>query len=243
MDTIGGTQGVEPILGVIAGIAAIAFVVMLVLRAAARQEEASDPLTGLFDRPTFEARLDHTAMELSRRQGRNPGRLSVLSGRLDRMSQMRRAWGPDNRNAAIDLVVQVLRSGVRDSDLFSGDDEESFTIIAEDAGETEASAIARRLMAALTELPVPGLPSEMRLTASFAVAERREGESEAEMHERAKAALEAACSTGENRVVAASQWEEIMLLPPPSKTKSKTAPGAEGPALAGGALTPEVAAA
>ena len=100
------------------------------------------------------------------------------------------------------------------------DSDEGFTIVAEGASESEAGDIAKRLMERLAEMPVPGAADDVRLTASIGVAERREGESDDDVRARADAARETAQADGEDRIVTASDWEEIPLLPAPAPTGS-----------------------
>ena len=219
-----GVAAMDPVLWLVAGSAAATLVIMLALRGAARRKEQSDPLTSLFDRARFEERMDETA-ELSAEAAADVAaprlrKTAVLSGRLDHLVQVGKVWGQDARKDAILQVAQVMRAGVRKTDLFADDSDEGFTIVAEGASESEAGDIAKRLMERLAEMPVPGAADDVRLTASIGVAERREGESDDDVRARADAARETAQADGEDRIVTASDWEEIPLLPAPALTGS-----------------------
>lgn len=207
--------GSEPSFALLALIASASLVLVLGFRAAARRTEDADPLDGLFDRPTFESSAEQIVQHTPRKRPQSSFRTAVLSGRIDHAAQLRQIWGQDTRAEAIEQVAQVMRAGVRGTDKVSRD-EDSITIIADGASEDEASAIARRLMRTLAQMPVPGLGEGVRFTASFGVAERLSGESDDDMHARAEAALHNAQSRGEERVIVASEWEEVKLLPAPA---------------------------
>lgn len=196
-------------------IALISVVVMLCFRAVARRAEASDPLTGLFERPTFEASASEVIQHQPRKPVKSLAKTAVLSGRIDHSAQIRQVWGRDTRAEAIEQVAQVMRAGVRGTDTVTRADGEGIMIVAKGASEHEAGAIAQRLMRTLAQTPVPGLDESLRLTASFGVAERLSGESDDDLRARAQAALNAAQEHGEDRIVVASDWEEVKFLPAP----------------------------
>ena len=153
-----------------------------------------------------------------------PRKTAVLSGKVDHVDHVGHVWGQETRADAIEQVAQVMRAGVRKTDFFAPSQDEGFTIVAEGASEIEASEIAKRLMEKLAKMPVPGVDEDLRLTASFGVAERREGEGDSELRARADAALDTARDTragqGEDCIVAASEWEEVHFLPAPSPSEN-----------------------
>ena len=61
---------------------------------------------------------------------------------------------------------------------YSSLDKLKIKIFADGANEKEANAIAQRLIRALGTTPIPAMGEGMRLTASFGVAQRREGDRE-----------------------------------------------------------------
>lgn len=217
LDNSSTTSG-DPMLWLILAIAAATIVAMIALRATARRKESDDPLSGLFQAANFDRAAGsshHGDIAPPKVQ-----RTSVLSGRLDHLGPAGMIWGQDTRDAAIEQVAQIMRAGVRKSDGFEGDREEGFTIVADGASEQEAGGIAKRLMERLAEMPMPGIDESIRLTASFGVAERLDGESYSDLRARADNARDcaqnSAIGSGEDRIVAASEWEEIRLLPAPA---------------------------
>jgi len=202
-------------LTLIAVIAVVSLVAMFIIRELARRTENSDPLTGLFDRPTFDSRANEAARHTPRKTPSVPRRTAVLSGRIDHTSQIKQIWGQSARAEAIEQVAQVMRASVRGTDKVTRDGDDNIVIIADGATESEAGEIAQRLMRRLAQTPVPGLDDSLRLTASFGVAERGKGESDDDLHARSAAALDAAQAHGEDRVIIASDWEEVKFLPAP----------------------------
>lgn len=210
----------DPVVALAIGLVAGAMLATFVHLAVKSGAKRSDPLAGLFDRETFEHQVENAAKRASR-----PDRTeAVLRGRIDHLPQVGRVWGPESRAEAIEHVAQVIRAGVRKGDTVATvhdsfdapDSDGSFIIHARGANEQEASGIAQRLLKSLARNPVPSMGETMRVSASFGVAGRRNAEGFAAMRARADAALCAAQEAGEDQVIAASEWEEIKLLPPPS---------------------------
>lgn len=218
----GLTQSVDidPVYGAMAIIAAATLLVVLLVRSIVSSHQKIDPLAGLFEADVLELEIEAA----ERRNANRPAHTAMLKGRIDHLSEVRALWGPDTRAEAIDQVAQVMRAGVRKGDAVTAEGPEgdgSFVIVAPGATEVEADRIAKRLLNTLSRTRVAGLGEDMRLSASFGVAVQKPGESDAEWHERARAALDAAQDSGEDQIIAASEWEEIALLPAP-------APSADG---------------
>lgn len=196
-----------------------------------RDRSTGDPLKGLYQSAPF---ADQDVLELDRRT-KGVSALAVLHGRIDHFAQVGQVWGTKSRADAIEEVARVLRAGVRSSDDFATADllvsdsevsreeerDGSFIIHAHGASEEEASGIAQRLRQTLAHMPLPGLGENVRLSASFGVAEQRAGEDNASLYARAHAALMGAQSAGEDAVLSASEWEEIKLLPAPAASLSE----------------------
>lgn len=210
----------DPMFGLIAVIAAAATMTLFALLSNARTQKVADPLTGLFDPSTFEAEFAATQQRKLRIQRSGDQSSSVLRGRIDHLAQVRTLWSPETRAEAVAHVAQVMRAGVRNSDAVTEiegpEGGGSFAIQTPGANEAEAGTIAKRLLETLARTRVNGIGDAMRLSASFGVAERREGESDADMRMRADDALKAAQVSGEEQVITATEWEEVMLLPAPA---------------------------
>ena len=124
-------------------------------------------------------------------------------------------------------MAQVIRAGVRKGDDVTRCDKSpedgGFVIQAPGATEVEASAIAKRLLKTIGSTEIDAMSGDMRLSASFGVAARRIGETEDAWRARAGEALNAAIDSGEEHVVTASEWEEVMLLPAPTPSPESVA--------------------
>ena len=208
----------NPAIALATGLVAGALLVLIVQALRNLQRKPTNPLQGLFQSDAYDRRID--AIVDQRTFAQRSG--AVLRARVDHLPQVEQLWGQDTRNSAIEQVAQVMRAGVRKSDGVSTSQADhagkgsTIEILTPNASEAEAGVIARRLLDALSHMPMPGMAPDMRVSASFGVAERREGESDAEMRERAEAALTEAQAEGEDHVVTASEWEEIKLLPSPT---------------------------
>jgi len=157
-----------------------------------------DPLTGSLNRRG----LDETFPEIVTEDALVVP-LSVVMMDLDHFKLVN-----DERGHAVgDLVLkhvtnvvsQVLRSG--DAVVRVGGEE--FLLILPAVDLTAAHRVAERCRAAIEALPTPVAGNPVQATASFGVAERREGEPRDDLIARADAALYAAKAAGRNRVSAA----------------------------------------
>lgn len=221
----GFTKGFEnadfsnPELGLLAAIMLVFALTLFALRSNARAREAGDPLDGFFTPDRFKAEIEAT----ERRTPLIKSSSAMLRGHIHHLAQVRTLWGPKTRAEATAQIAQVMRAGVRKTDMVveteGPEGEGSFVILAHGASEREADGIARRLLKTLSATQIGGMGDKMRLTASFGVAGRQEGETDEEWHERARAALAAARAAGEEQIVTAGEWEDVALLPPPEQTQ------------------------
>ncbi|AWW74262.1 hypothetical protein CD351_07445 [Erythrobacter sp. KY5] len=212
----------NPALTLATGVVAGALLVLVIQRFRARTRPSSNSLEGLFTKDSLGEEMDKV-VERRSFAGRSG---AVLRARVDHLPQVGQLWGQETRAAAIAQVAQVMRAGVRNGDVVKTvsdpvSNTETLEIHTADVSETEAGAIARRLLDTLAQMPMPGMGPNMRVSASFGVAARQPGESEEEARNRAEVALAAAQAAGEDRVITAGEWEEIMLLPAPEPSPAK----------------------
>lgn len=196
------------------------------LRSQTQARKAADPLSGFFSPDRFEAEIEATERRITPFKPRG----AVLRGQIDHMSQVHALWGAETRAQAVHQVAQVMRAGVRKTDMVieseGSEGDGSFVILAHGASEEDASGIAKRLLKTIARTKVVGMADGMRLTASFGIAARRIGESDEEWRARADMALAAARASGEDQIVTASEWEEIMMLPAPDVVDEDSAAAA-----------------
>ncbi len=232
MQAIASIQFADPIYGLIAAALFGALAGAMLVRSISRFGRSGNPLSGLFNTPQFDAEANAVtrtstsvfAKSNERRVALRHPHSTVLRGRIDHLNQVSNIWGPETRDEAIAQVAQVMRSGLRKNDTMIEADgpagDTSFIILARGASEDEASCIAKRLLDRIAATEVNGMSAGFGLTASFGIAARRPDETVNEWHARAGSALDAAQSSGEDRVFTATEWEEVALLPSPAASQS-----------------------
>jgi hypothetical protein len=147
------------------------------------------------------------------------GSQAVLQGRIDPITGQDSRWSQDTR----DHVAAIMRASLRRGDSLAQAECGSFTIAITGADERAATRIADRLRRALGQLRLPQHEGDPPLTASFGVAAERHGETGDALARRARQALEAALAQGRDHVIAASEIEEVILLPAPEAPPAASA--------------------
>lgn len=176
-------------------------------------------------RPLMTPAVMSQAIDLAaRRDEQREGSHAMVHGRIDQLAMLRTVWSPDTRNQVQEHIAAVMRAGLRRNDRLAmgtdGSAGERFTILIPGADERAAVRIADRLRRSLSQLRLPQLGNDARLTASFGVAADRFGENADGLDRRARTALDAADA---DHIVPASEIEEIMLLPPPAAAPTASA--------------------
>jgi diguanylate cyclase (GGDEF)-like protein len=164
-----------------------------------RQLALTDPMTGCANRRALE---DRVRTELAwARQAKRP--LSILVTDVDKFKRVNDEHGHAVGDAVIRHVAEVLKAGVRRSDLVARYGGEEFCVLLPQADAAHAAALAERLRQTLAGGPVPEVG--LSITASFGVAgfAAADDESWEDLFRRADAALYAAKEGGRNRVVRA----------------------------------------
>ena len=224
MAVIDGTNtlalGLDPAIGLVAIIASsVLFTGLALVRAPLRpiasHEEGparTDPLEGFFKRRNAATARGTNAIFC---EG------ALLHARICGPQDAEGSQGAQNRKDMLETVAGIMRAGLRRTDSVHLVEGDGFVILAPGAGEREAAGIAHRLRRAMSGLRMQGQYGDMRVKTSFGVAERRSGESLETASRRADHALEIAVRAGDDCVIAASEIEEILLLPAPAPPASK----------------------
>jgi diguanylate cyclase (GGDEF)-like protein len=186
----------------------------------ARGRTRRDPLSGLFQRQNFQTTIRETALLYSDRELFGAAGGAMLRARIDHMDQVNTIWGRAAYESAARMVGGVMRASVRETDQFRQIEGDGFVILVPDVDEHRATGIAERLRRSLALSRIEGMGADMRVTASFGVAARMGGETDAALRRRADEALAAARRAGEDHIVAASDIEEVLLLPAPAKVEA-----------------------
>jgi len=181
------------------------------LRARCQLDRHHNPLGGLMQSAALDGAIDLAA----RRNAARGASQAVLHGRIDQLAGLRGVWHPEIREQVRSHVATVMRAGLRRGDRFTPVGGEGFTIVIPGADERTAARIADRLRRALSQLRLPNLGAEHRVTASFGVAADRRCDTGDLLDLRARRALQAAIKQGQDHVIAASEIDEVRYLPAP----------------------------
>lgn len=162
-------------------------------------EAHTDPLTGLYNRREFDARLAEEHQR-ARRHGK-PFALMMID--IDRFKHINDAYGHPAGDAVLKALAEVLKQQFRDVDIIARYGGEEFVVILPEIGSDIAKQVAERVRRAIASTPFPLADGiESGLTASIGVAYCPNcGASPREMIERADQALYSAKEAGRNRVV------------------------------------------
>ena len=157
-----------------------------------------DALTGLFNRPYFDARL-HQEVE---RAKRGTISLTVLMADIDDFKTVNDTYGHQVGDAVLQVVGGILRSAVRVFDVCARYGGDEFAIVMPSSDQSSAAACAERIRQRVADYytrddSVPLLP---RLTMSIGVAVIEAGDSPADLIRRADQCLYQAKAAGKNCV-------------------------------------------
>ncbi len=136
------------------------------LRQAALDQSVRDLLTGLFNRRYVAESLDRE-LARARREGRAVG---VVLVRVDRLRQLRDAHGPEAGDALLQALSDVLRDGVRLSDIVSRWSEDEFLLVMPGAASGAARQRAEAMRAAFEAVPITRDGAPLRVALSVGVA-------------------------------------------------------------------------
>ena len=163
---------------------------MLRVMSATTLQAATDPLTGLLNRRSFENRT-HAML-------RHHRPFALAMGDLDHFKRVNDTHGHDAGDRALRLFTRVLTSSLRAEDIISRYGGEEFVIVFPDQTASQAAAALRRmqeeLIVALSDGTVPGF------TVSYGVTDSAQSSELEELCRIADSALFRAKRSGRNRV-------------------------------------------
>ncbi|GMN03037.1 diguanylate cyclase [Erythrobacter sp. MTPC3] len=190
------------LIGLVLGVKSVASAMVLIgatiieWTTALRQKSERDAVTGLHNRGSFERSMREL---LSRAQ--TEGRpLSLVVVDIDHFKQVNDIWGHQSGDQVISGLGELIRKRVRRYDVAGRIGGEEFCIAVWDCEDEPATQLSERVRKAFARLEHSSLSNDIRLTASFGVAEAREGESYEQLFARADEALYRAKARGRNRV-------------------------------------------
>jgi len=128
-----------------------------------------DPLTGLNNRRAF---YDKTA-PIWPITLRHDHKLSVILLDIDRFKRINDAYGHTFGDEVLVATANALTNCIREQDVLARWGGEEFIILLPETDTREASALAERLRTAIAGIQVEHAGVDVRITASFGVAQRR----------------------------------------------------------------------
>ncbi len=168
---------------------------------AVREHAELDGLTGLLTRRAFER--DVVEKIEKSKQGSIP--VSLVVADIDHFKAVNDVWGHQIGDNAIAQFGEVIAAEIRDTDIAGRIGGEEFCVLAWNCDGKAAVKLAERIRERFAEMQVAGMPHDHRLTASFGVAGRDEGEGYGKLFARSDGALYRAKKEGRNRSVRAEQ--------------------------------------
>jgi diguanylate cyclase (GGDEF)-like protein len=161
------------------------------------QRSFTDRLTGLFNYDFLQAQVRYE-IDRVRRYG---GSCSILVLDLDHFKQFNDTHGHQAGNLLLRAMADGVRREKRDSDFAARFGGEEFVVLVP-GDSTDAVRLAERLRIAVSQLELPQLGPEGRVTVSIGVASFPEqATNAAELFERADQALYVAKGSGRNRTI------------------------------------------
>lgn len=195
------TMGVVSLLLALSLVAAIVFDQLR----AERHNAERDHLTGLKMRRAFEDEAMRMLDENSDR--RNP--VSMIVADIDHFKGVNDTFGHQAGDEAIAAFGALIGETVRDSDICGRVGGEEFCILVWNCDIAPAHRLAERLRRGFGNTQFDALGEGVRLTASFGVAQWREGEGYGKLFARADKALYEAKASGRNKVAAEQQGAPV----------------------------------
>ena len=158
---------------------------------------AKDQLTGLWNRRTFDLRLDQAVA----RRIRHKGCFALLLIDMDNFKAVNDAYGHATGDEVLKRFAFILHERLRQNDVAARWGGEEFAVLADGARLEQAFALAEQVRQAVESASFAPVP---RLTVSIGLAEHQGDENREQLFGRADRALYEAKRAGRNCVIAAS---------------------------------------
>jgi len=155
----------------------------------------TDPLTGAFNRRAVVERTE-AELVLSQRTGIP---FSVLLLDLDHFKAINDQYGHAVGDTALKVIVATVKAELRQTDVVGRWGGEEFLIIAVQTPESGALELAERLRLRIAETPIPAGFTNLRLSASFGIAQSGVNDTAESLIDRADQGLYQAKAKGRNR--------------------------------------------
>lgn len=161
-----------------------------------RQRALTDVLTGVPNRTAYLERLEQEYARL--RRYRSPLTLAVMD--IDHFKRVNDQYGHAAGDAVLKSVARLLQGGLRKSDFLARYGGEEFVILMPETSLADATKAVNKLRLAIQNRLIEAGGQSLAVTASFGVADFREGDTTAEVFSRADKAMYRAKERGRNQV-------------------------------------------
>ncbi|MBI2381719.1 MAG: diguanylate cyclase [Gammaproteobacteria bacterium] len=161
-----------------------------------RHRALTDVLTGVPNRTAYLERLEQEYARL--RRYRSPLTLSVMD--IDHFKRVNDQYGHAAGDAVLKSVARLLQGGLRKSDFLARYGGEEFVILMPETSLADATKAVNKLRLAIQNRMIEAAGQGLAVTASFGVADFREGDTTAEVFSRADKAMYRAKERGRNQV-------------------------------------------
>lgn len=162
-----------------------------------KESALHDDLTGLKSRAAFE----DEARAMMKRGQDGARSVAMVIADIDHFKQVNDIWGHQAGDTAIINFGDLLEGTIRGCDVSARIGGEEFCLVVWNCGLDDAAGLAERIRLAFAQMEHRGVGPDIRLTASFGVAEMHKGESYESLFARADAALYQAKEEGRNQVI------------------------------------------
>lgn len=160
-----------------------------------RHKALHDTLTQLPNREAYQERLSHETQRWQRYG--NPLTLAICD--VDHFKRINDTFGHTAGDRVLKVIAKAIRRRLRDVDFFGRYGGEEFVILMPETRGQDAQQVLDDVRAALADMAFQYRKEPLSVTVSFGVAEFTEGDSAAQVFDRADRALYAAKAAGRNR--------------------------------------------
>ena len=188
------------------------------------EQALTDALTGIANRRAFDEFIERQFLEFQR-DGR-PATVLMLD--VDHFKKFNDTYGHAAGDEVLKGVAQALTRTMRDIDLVARYGGEEFSVIFPGTGVREAGPATERARAAIESAVFHHQGTELKVTASFGIAELRSGETITETVKRADDALYKSKNAGRNM----THWHDGVESHPLSERSVRCAEAPTNEALA-----------
>ncbi|WP_299490472.1 GGDEF domain-containing protein [uncultured Shewanella sp.] len=179
----------------------------------------TDALTGIYNRGAGQNIGENTFIQVCARQAE----FSVIAFDLDLFKNINDSFGHATGDWALKKVVKVIKSIIRDGDIFARMGGEEFVVLLPFTSENKAVELAEKCRLALSKIETHHSGHDFILSASFGVTQNTDADLSLDpMLQRADNAVYAGKAQGGNKVVVADKSMSQVFKPKPLTQRARS---------------------